>query len=74
MKSLWQWWKRVARKIGDFQGRAILTLFYFVVLAPFALAVRFMSDPLAVKPGAVCGWRTRRETDGTPLDRALRQS
>ena len=73
MKSLWEWWKRVARKIGNVQGRAILTLFYFVVLAPFALAVRFMSDPLAVKPGTVRGWRTRREADGAPLDRALKQ-
>lgn len=72
-RSLWEGWKRVGRKIGDIQARAILMLFYFVVLAPFALVVRWGADPLAIKPGARRGWQPRETDDGAPKDRATQQ-
>jgi len=37
LKRLWQGWKRVGKKIGDFQARLLLTIFYFVILAPFEI-------------------------------------
>lgn len=74
MKAVWRWWKRVAHRIGDFQARVILILFYFVVLGPFALAVRWKFDPLAMKPGAPRGWLPRVAAAGSVLDHALRQS
>ncbi|HKD68837.1 MAG TPA: hypothetical protein VKB84_18480 [Candidatus Binataceae bacterium] len=61
--ELWAAWKKIARKIGDFQARILLTIFYFVLLAPFALVVRRTSDPLAIKPGAQRGWGVR---EGAP--------
>ena len=51
---------RVLRKIGDVQARIILAIFYFVVLAPFALFVRWTRDPLALKPATRKGWLPRK--------------
>jgi hypothetical protein len=70
LRRLWEGWKRVGRKIGDFQARVLLTLFYFVILAPFAVVVRFKADPLGLKRGG--GWLpVVRAAD--PLTRARRQ-
>jgi hypothetical protein len=74
VRRLWEGWKRVGRRIGDFQARALLTLFYFVILGPFALVIRLAFDPLALAPGAPKGWQPLKITAGAPLDRARRQS
>jgi len=63
----------VARKIGDVQSRVVLSLFYFLIAMPFAMAVRLTTDPLGVKANAPHGWRQRVEQDGTPQERARRQ-
>jgi len=73
LKSLWQAWKGAARKIGNFQARILLGVFYGLVLAPFALAARFASDPLAIKPGSPRGWRDRPESRVPPLQKARSQ-
>ncbi len=73
MKKLWEWWKRVAKKVGDFQARVILTIFYFIVLGPFALAVRLGSDPLAIKASALRGWPPKANGKGTPIEQATKQ-
>lgn len=70
---LWEWWKQVGRKFGDIQARILLTLFYFIVLSPFAIVVRSVSDPLGIKPGSPRGWRPKAEQGGDPLGRAKRQ-
>lgn len=72
-RRLWEAWKRFARRVGDFQARAILTICYFVVIAPFALVVRFGTDPLALKPRTPKGWRARMADDGAAMSRAVRQ-
>jgi hypothetical protein len=73
MKNLWKWWKRVARKIGDFQARIILTIFYFIILGPFALAVRLWSDPLAIKTSTTRGWHPKADGKGAPMEQAAKQ-
>ena len=35
-KRIWQWWVPIAHKIGNFQARLILTVFYFTMFMPFA--------------------------------------
>jgi hypothetical protein len=45
----WERWKRIARKVGNFQARALLTVFYAVLMLPFGMAVRLFFDPLRVK-------------------------
>ena len=47
-------------------------MFYFVILAPFALAVRWLADPLNLKRPA--GWHPVTASTDTALERARRQS
>lgn len=49
LKRAWQAWKRIAHKIGNFQARVLLTVFYGVLVMPFGLAARWFSDPLRIK-------------------------
>ena len=72
--AAWGAWKRVARRIGDFQARVLLTLFYYVILGPFALVLRWRSDPLALQPGTSGGWRARPEPRDATMAQARRQS
>ncbi|MEZ4548169.1 MAG: hypothetical protein R3B51_10825 [Thermodesulfobacteriota bacterium] len=73
-RRAWNWWKKIARKIGDFNARVILTLFYLVPLLPFALAVRAFTDPLQMKKKERHGWHIKEEKEGTtPLERAQKQ-
>ena len=41
--------RKLAKKIGDFNARLILTIIYVVVLWPFGFLVRLFSDPLRIK-------------------------
>ncbi len=49
LKYLWEAWKGIARKIGTFQARVLLTILYGVLVLPFGLTVRWFSDPLCIK-------------------------
>jgi hypothetical protein len=73
VRGLWEWWKRVGKRIGDIQARVLLTLFYFLVFSPFALPVRWWSDPLAIKPCTPRGWCPRSDGESAPMERAVRQ-
>ena len=73
-RVLWERWKQVARKIGDFQARALMTLFYFLILGPVAMVTCWRSDPLAIKPRAARGWGNRQEREGGLMEQARRQS
>jgi hypothetical protein len=73
MRKLWEGWKRVAKRIGDFQARVILTVLYFVIIAPFALIVRWGADPLALKRSAQKGWRLKVDAEDSPMKRATNQ-
>jgi hypothetical protein len=48
-KRGWQAWKDLAHKIGNFQARVILTIFYAILVLPFGLMARLFSDPLRIK-------------------------
>jgi len=71
-KVLWESWKRFGRRVGDFQARLVLTVLYFVIVAPFALVVRWGGDPLSTKPHEH-GWRAKAEAKGSAMSRALNQ-
>ena len=49
LRKLWTQWLVLARKIGKFQSRIILTVFYFVIVTPFGLGVRLFADPLRIR-------------------------
>jgi hypothetical protein len=73
VRTLWEGWKRVARKIGDFQARLLMTVFYFLILGPLAMMLRWRSDPLALKARSGRGWRDMEAKEGGPMERARRQ-
>ena len=45
LKTAWSQCKTIDYKIGDFQARLLLSIFYFVVLGPYPLSVRILSGP-----------------------------
>ena len=49
LKSFWAAWTHLAKNIGNFQARVLLTVLYAVVLLPFGLIVRLFADPLRIK-------------------------
>ncbi|MSP41364.1 MAG: hypothetical protein EXR70_22995 [Deltaproteobacteria bacterium] len=71
LKQLWQGWVKVAKKIGDFQARLMLTIFYFVLILPMGLIARWFADPLALKKSAAA-WTSRTNAPST-LEDARRQ-
>jgi hypothetical protein len=72
-RQLWERWKQVARKIGDFQARALMTVFYFVILGPVSVALRWRSDPLAIKATTPRGWNHVEQREGVPMEHSRRQ-
>jgi hypothetical protein len=73
LRAAWDAWKRLARRIGDIQARILLTVFYYLVLGPFALVLRWRSDPLALGRDRSGGWRPRPESAEEPMAQARRQ-
>jgi hypothetical protein len=74
LRRLWHGWKRFGKKVGDFQARLLLTIFYFVILAPFGLGMR-AADPLGLRKAGDPAWRPRPPASaGDVLARARRQS
>jgi hypothetical protein len=49
LKRAWQGWKRIARAVGTFQARVLLTIFYGFLVLPFGLFARWFTDPLRMK-------------------------
>jgi hypothetical protein len=68
LRKVWQAWKRIGQFIGDQIGRLVLTVFYFTLFMPFALGVRLLGDPLAIRPLNRAKWLERRTQDLTLED------
>jgi hypothetical protein len=56
LKAAWQRWKIIAEKVGHVQAKLIFSFLYFVLVAPFAVALKVMADPLHLKMTAPL-WR-----------------
>ena len=64
LMKLWQSWGNFSKRMGNFQGRIFLSLFFFVVVSPFALAVKMFSDPLRLRNrGNESHWLTKMTTE-----------
>lgn len=72
-RQLWARWKQVARTIGDFQARALMSVFYFVILGPISMVMRWGSDPLAIKGTTPRGWHTVEKRQGEAMEHSRRQ-
>lgn len=73
LKSFWEKWKVFAHKFGNFQARLILSLFYFIVICPFAAVVRFISKPMRLKILRTSNWVAHEAGGEDVLSRARRQ-
>jgi len=62
----------VSTAIGNVVGRVILTLFYILLLPPFALWARLRTDALGLRPRPHSVW-TPREPVEEGIDAARRQ-
>ena len=70
-KRLWQRWVIIAKKIGDFQARFLLTLFYLLFVFPLGMIVRLFLDPLSLKKTSPA-W-TARPNSAPKLEDARKQ-
>ena len=60
--NLWQNWKEFSKRMGSFQSRLMLSMFFFIVVSPFAIAVKLFSDPLNIKyRRAESYWLSKKE-------------
>jgi hypothetical protein len=71
-KSFRNRWKNLSIKMGDFQGRLLLMWLFFILVLPFGVLVRLLSDPLHQKQFPETGWRARPAVK-TQLDDLRRQ-
>ena len=73
IKKFWEKWQIFGHKVGNFQARLILSLFYFIVICPFAAVVKFGSKPLRLRISNGSNWLLDEGDGGDLLARARRQ-
>lgn len=59
IKTLWNKWKKIAHRIGVFQSRVILSVFYFTILLPVGIVFSFFKDSLNIKRPSSSNWVTK---------------
>lgn len=72
-RNLWYCWKGFSQRMGSFQSRVILSLFFFVIVSPFALAVKVFSDPLRIKHSRGDSYWLEKRTFPSELEEFRRQ-
>lgn len=73
IRRIWAKWKTFAQAFADFQARVLLTLVYFIIVAPFGLWVRLLSDPLTLNPQPQRSMWFPKHTPEQTLESARRQ-
>jgi hypothetical protein len=68
-KSLWRSWKRLAHRAAEVQAIVILTIVYWLIVAPIGL----MQKAGRGKRGET-GWKVRPASGAVPVEEARRQS
>lgn len=65
-------WQRVARRIGEFQARVVLSALYIVLILPVGCGLRLLADPLRRRRPAATNW-TPRPAAAPTLEESRRQ-
>ncbi len=73
VKKLWSKWKALAQKIGNFQARVILSLFYFIIVSPIGIVFKFADDSLRLKRPKTNSYWLSRNINKTSLEEERRQ-
>ena len=74
LRRLWNAWKPIGERIARAQAVVLFTVFYIVIVTPFAVIARWLSGPLNARTGGTHGWVSRDDGAQYSLDRAKRQS
>lgn len=73
-KMVWDRWKRVARVIGRFNTRVLLTLFYFLIVGPTFIGLKLAGrDPLKLRMARGARYWEEYEAASSEVDQARRQ-
>ena len=73
LRAFWRGFSRVMERVGNFQARLLLTVFYLVIAAPFGLGIRILSDPLRLRHHQTASAWIPRDPRDASLDSASRQ-
>ncbi|KKS97765.1 MAG: hypothetical protein UV73_C0005G0042 [Candidatus Gottesmanbacteria bacterium GW2011_GWA2_43_14] len=60
LRTLWSAWKKLAHRLGVFQSKVILTVFYFLILSPFGLLYSLFKDELKIKKQSQSSWLLKK--------------
>jgi hypothetical protein len=64
LKGFWEGWKAFGKRLGNYQSRILLALFYFPVVIPFGIIVRLFQDPFRRKVQQTeSRWTPRSKSD-----------
>jgi hypothetical protein len=70
---MWSTIQSFVEAIGEFLGRTLLALLYFIILSPFGIAVRLFGDPLRLKGTRQTTFWVVREAKEMNLEEAQSQ-
>lgn len=73
IRRVWETWKSFGRFIGDLLARIVLSIFYFTIFLPFALAAKLFGNPLGNRKVKESLWEQREQHTDT-LENAQRQT
>jgi hypothetical protein len=68
--KIWQRWKRLAHRAAELQAIVILSIVYWVIVAPIGALMRLGRRPA----DAAAVWTTRPPSGPVPIEEARRQS
>jgi hypothetical protein len=72
-KKIWQSWNDFSKRMGSFQSRILLSLFFFILVSPYAIAVKVFSDPLNIKYQSRTSWWIPKKEIKNELEQYRRQ-
>lgn len=49
LRRIWHRWRAFSKRMGSFQSRTMLSLFFFVIVSPAAVLIKVLGDPLRIK-------------------------
>jgi hypothetical protein len=70
-QTAWERWQIIAKINGDYLARLLVNLFYFTIMVPFAVGIKLLTDPLALR-NPVARWLERKPV-GSSLEDARSQ-
>ena len=68
--KIWQRWKRLAHRAAEIQAFVVLTIVYWLLVAPIGALMRIGR----ARPASGAAWTTRPPTGPVPIDAARQQS